>query len=131
MDWNDTFVNRGRYIKTANASVPSPQVQLADFRRVHIKAGAKVTVKLQAAPKSHSVVMENVAGNSDYLTALPIETLKCSDAWQNRLRREVLGADDHGRGRGVLCACWRRAAGLDGGGAGCGGGGGGQRGNAR
>ena len=38
------------------------RVRLADFARVHIKAGAVATVSLSVAPKYHSVVMENVAG---------------------------------------------------------------------
>ena len=50
------------YTTTANASVPAPRVRLADFARVHIKAGAVATVSLSVAPKYHSVVMENVAG---------------------------------------------------------------------
>ena len=50
------------YVRTPNATVPSPAIRLADFARVHIQAGASTTVALRLVPTSHSVVMENLAG---------------------------------------------------------------------
>jgi beta-glucosidase len=51
------------YLTTPHASVPAPKVRLADFARVHIKAGAVATVELSVAPKAHSVVVDDVLGS--------------------------------------------------------------------
>ena len=43
------------YTSTPDASVPAPRVRLADFARVHIKAGASATVLLTASPATRAV----------------------------------------------------------------------------
>lgn len=45
------------YVKQPEATVPVPRVRLAAFARVNIKAGEAVTVDLNVAPNTHTVVL--------------------------------------------------------------------------
>ena len=45
------------YLQQQDASQPVPNVRLADFERVHVKAGASVSVDLQVLPQYHSVII--------------------------------------------------------------------------
>ena len=56
------------YIKQPNAST-APQVRLADFARVHIKAGQSTTVSLSFGPKEQALVLDGASsgrGSSVY-----------------------------------------------------------------
>ena len=55
------------YVATPKATVPSPQIRLAAFTRVHIEAGSTATVSLSVAPRRHAVVHDgDVRGTAIY-----------------------------------------------------------------
>ena len=55
------------YVATPKATVPSPQIRLAAFARVHVPAGASKIVALSVAPRRHAVVHDgDVRGSAIY-----------------------------------------------------------------
>eukprot|EP00936_MAST-01D_sp_MAST-1D-sp1_P000772 g772.t1 len=51
------------YVKTPNATVPAPQVRLADFTRVQLAPGEQQTVALRVAPKYLAVIRDEGRDN--------------------------------------------------------------------
>jgi hypothetical protein len=54
------------YVKQPTASVPVPNVRLAAFDRVHVKAGQTVKVHLVIRPDAHTQMDSNEVGASMY-----------------------------------------------------------------
>jgi beta-glucosidase len=57
------------YSHTPDATVPAPRVRLSDFKRVHIPAGASVTVELTALPATRAVYYEQPGAYPDIYKA--------------------------------------------------------------
>ena len=58
------------YTKQPNATVPVPQVRLSAFERVHIAAGASVTVQLLLSPGQRAVVRDgDTSGEAVYMAS--------------------------------------------------------------
>jgi beta-glucosidase len=54
------------YLRQLNASTPVPQVRLAAFDRVFLKAGASMTVKLDISPAFHSTVLSTATAGPEF-----------------------------------------------------------------
>ena len=99
------------YVTTPHSSVPAPKLRLADFARVHIRAGAVVTVRLSVAPKAHSVVMEDVAGFEVEKFWSPTVTVEAGDfsvnvgGGQPNTGVQVLEAAVNAQSAGLLSDC--------------------------
>lgn len=63
------------YVQQPHASVPVPRIRLAAFERVHIRAGATVTVTLAVTPDTHTIVTSDTDVYMDTRSVEPGEVL--------------------------------------------------------